>query len=379
VGFLSVLRPGIRPAELAAAVAGATPSTVAAPLPLPLASPWAPTNNLASVVWADIFGATVAPVTRAEAMAVPAMARARHIIAGTIARIPLRAYRGTSTDPLPDAAAPSWLTSTASVLSPWHRMLWTVDDLVFYGWSVWSRVNGADGRPYQMDRIAPDRWSVDSAGRVWVDNVLARTDQVVVIPGPHEGLLAFAQSSIRHAADLQRAAGRAAKHPAAYLALKQTGGDPLTDTQIDALTARWAQAREGENGGVAFLNQSIEAQEIGTFDRHLVLDGRNAAAVDIARHASLPADLLDASGEQSLTYANSRDNDRRGVDYGSGLYMGAISGALSQDAVVPHGTRVAFDLEQWLEGTVPGQAPDTQTAPTPPAPAAPAATGEDPA
>jgi hypothetical protein len=79
--------------------------------------------------------------------------------------------------------------------------------------------------------------------------------------------------------------------------------------------------------------------------------GRNLAAVDVARHASIPADLIDATiPESSLHYKTSRDNDRRFVDYGLGLHMGAISGRLTQDDVTPHGQRVAFDLEEWLAG-----------------------------
>jgi hypothetical protein len=40
--------------------------------------------------------------------------------------------------------------------------------------------------------------------------------------------------------------------------------------------------------------------------------------------------------------------------------MSCISARLSQDDVTPRGQRVAFDLEEWLEGAgaaVPGQAP----------------------
>ena len=376
MGILRDLRPGIRSTDLAAAVAGQL-GIERGPVPLQLASPWAPRHNLSSVVWADIFGTKLLPVTRAEAMSVPAMARARHIICG-FARIPLRGYRG----PDPMDAGPTWITSTTAVLSPWHRMLWTLDDLVFSGWSCWSRVNGTDGKPIQMDRLPMNRWEwgTDIEGRtvVLVDGQVAASGSIVLIPGPHEGLLSFAQSSVRHAADLQRAAGRAAKHPAAYLALKQTGGTPLpkssTDPNvmtIDLLMDSWAEAREGEHGGVGFLSENVDVKELGTFDKHLVLDGRNAAAVDIARLASLPADLLDAAGPASFTYSNSRDNDRRALDYGAGLYLSAISAALSQDAVMPHGQRVAFDLEQWLEGTVPGQAVETTPAqPAQPAPAA---------
>lgn len=345
--------------------------------PRGVASPWSNSDNLARVAWAELFPGMAAhlPLDRHQAMRVSAVARARHIIAGTIARIPLRGWRGDTV--LEGPAEPSWIESTSATMSPFHRMLWTVDDLLFYGWSCWSRQNGADGFPLQMDRIPMGQWAFDDAGRVMVDLLdgagfrYPPAGSVALIPGPHEGILSFAADDVRHARDLMRAAHTAARHPSAMLALKQTGGTPLERDERRQLVQDWADAREGLNGGVAFLNQSLDVQELGTFDAHLVVEGRNAAAVDIARHASIPADLIDASpAHADLTYQNSRDNDRRFVDYGVGLYMAAISGALSQDGLTPRGQRVAFDLESWLQGTVPGQPADTPAPTPPPAPAA---------
>jgi hypothetical protein len=77
VGVLARLRPGIAPADLTAAAALSDPYV----LPVALGSPWAPVSALEPVIVDDIFGSLPArPVTRAEAMRVPAVARARHII-----------------------------------------------------------------------------------------------------------------------------------------------------------------------------------------------------------------------------------------------------------------------------------------------------------
>lgn len=381
VGIFSALRPGLRAADLAAAAALPLPAAglpVTGP-PLQLGSPWADNSGLAAVLFSDIFGVDVPrPMTRAEAMAVPAAARARHIIATTVARTTMRAYRGDSTEPLAGAARPAWLERTDGVLSPFHTKLWTADDLVWFGWSCWSRVNGTDGYPLRTARLPMGSWSMDDQLRVKVDRndgrgmVYVPDDEVILIPGPHEGLLSFAQDAIRHGGDLQRAAGRAARNPAAHVVLQQESGTPLPQESADAnvmtipkLVAMWVKARRGENGGVAYSPPNIKPTEMGTFDRHLVLDGRNAAAVDIARAASLPADMVDATTEGSLVYQNRVDNDRRGLDYGIGAYMGAITARLSQGDVTPAGQRVAFDVEEWLDQTVPGQAP--QATPAPPA------------
>jgi hypothetical protein len=365
---LSIFRPGIRDADLSAAVGSPTPVDV------DLASPLAPVNNLArvldGVVFADVFGREVLPpITRAEAMAVPAVARARHIISGTVGAVPLRRYHRDGKTPLSDQG---WAAQTAGTVPVYHRHVWTADDLLFYGWSCWSRTNGADGKPLAMDRIPWGRWSVDEVGRVYVahpitgEHVLVDQSTVVLIPGPHEGILTAAASTIRHAADLQRAALSAAQHPAAYLVLRQTQGAPLlqssddpTVNTVDATLADWRKARAA-NGGVGFVPLGLEVSELGTFDKHLLTEGRNAAAVDVARICSLPADLLDASGPASLTYSNARDNDVRAIQYGVGFYLRAISAVLSMDAVTAHGQSARFDLEEWLEDPVPGAVPATR-------------------
>lgn len=385
MGFLAALRPGIGSADLTAAAA------LVAPPQAGIKSPWAPPAHLATVVWSDIFGKIApAPPTRAEAMRVPAVARSRHVICSTIARDPMHFYRDG--EPLD---GPSWLTSTAGSTSAFHRDTWTADDLLFYGWSLWRRVRNTagdgDGRvfPLEVARVPIEQWHLEPDtgrvliykpdGRGGVHLQPANHTEVILIPGPHEGLLVDGADSVRHAADLQRAAHKTAKHPSAYLGLKQTTGTPLKrrsadpeEVTVETVLADWRTARENpEGGGVAWLG-GVEPHEFGTFDAHLLTDGRNAAAVDVARHASIPADLIDATIEgASLQYTTSRDNDRRAIDYGIGFYMGAISARLSLDDVCPRGQRVAFELEEWLknETPAPGQ-PATSPAPehVPPTP-----------
>jgi hypothetical protein len=296
----------------------------------------------------------------------------------TIARIDLRDYRRGEEAPLGEAEQAAWISATDSALPAFHRMTWTADDLFFYGVSCWARVKNSQTDPFfplRMDRLPMGSWRIEAdTNRVLVpDGVggwrVARAGEVVLFFGPDEGILVHGEETIRHAADLQRAAGKAAKHPAPYLDLHQTGGDPLTDVQIRGLVEAWVAAREADNGGIAYSNASIEVRAVGTFSEHLVIEGRNTAAVDIARHSNLPAELLDATGTGgTLTYQTSRDNDRRTIDYGIGGLMSAISGRLSQNDVHPNGRRVAFDLEEWLRGTVPGQ-PAPQTPAPAPAPA----------
>lgn len=398
VGVLSALRPGIRPPDLAAALPmiGTGLPVSGLPVvgpPLQLGSPWQDTSHLAAIIWQDILGvdAPALPMSRADAMAIPAAARGRGVICSTLARTTMRAYPDTRSArpgqrPAPLPFQPPWLERNDGAMSFWHMKNMIGDDLVWYGWSCLSRQNGADGYPLRLDHLPMGSWTFDEQRRVKVDRGDGNgfqhvpSNSVVLIPGPHEGLLTYAQSTLQHGRDLQRAADRAAKHPSAHIVLEQTEGTPLPaeddpadpkKMSIRKLTGMWARARLGLTGGVAYTPPNIKARELGSFAAHLQAEGRNVNAVDIARMLMLPADLIDATTEGSFTYTNSRDNDRRGVDYGTGYYMGAISARLSMGDVTPGGQRVAFDVEEWLDGTVPGQdtQPPTQLAPVTPLPA----------
>lgn len=299
-------------------------------------------GQLTAIVWADLLGDEFAPVTRAAAMAIPAVARQRHLIAGSAARCPLVAMTGDTVD----ANQPSWLYRTDSPVSVYHRTLWTVDDLIFYGWSLWTRTRAA-GTTFPLDavRVPYERWSFDKTGNVLVDNEPVKADDVILIPGAHEGIVNFGGSAIRRAIDNANAASTAARNPSAYLELHYTGEEPLKDTEIDALIARWAKARRGENGGVSYTGRNVELKEHGTHESHLLIEGRNADAVDMSRLVSSPAAMADATNAgASLTYETTDGRNGEFIDYGVSLYTDPIAARLSLDDCVARGHRVAFDF-----------------------------------
>lgn len=337
---------GIRSAlKLQAAAAGNV-------IPLPvvqIASPWVPyPSHLETLVWADVFGAD-ALLTRDTAIKVPAVARARHLICPTIASFPLRTFRG---DELVQQQ-PSWLTA-AGAMSPWHRMLWTVDDLLFHGWSLWACDRGADGQILRAARLAWDQWqfSPDWQGielRTGDDQWRsANSREVILIPGPHEGILQFGGDAIRQANDLNKRAAQAADQPQAQIELHYTGDAELTQPQIDQLIENYARARRGENGGVGFTNKWTELKEHGAAAEHLLTQGRNLAAVEVARTVGIPASMLDAvTASAGLEYNTGETRNAQFIDYGLNAYMAAVCARLSMDDVVPHGQSVRMDTAEW--------------------------------
>lgn len=328
MGFMSTIRDAL---ALPAMAAGGNHS-------VPMESMWASPNHLISVTPPD----RPLSVNRRVAMGVPAVSRARRLIVGSVARCPLEARTGGERA----ENQPLWMTRTDGVQSPTFRMTWTVDDLLFYGWSLWGLERDYAGAVIRADRIPFELWGVDGQGNVTVDQAIVDPAEVCLIPGPDEGLLTTSSPAIRHAVRLQRLAERSADTPAAQIDLHQTGGTPLSKPQIKELVQSWVDARRGENGGVAYTSETIDAREMGKTDPALLIEGRNAAALDIARAVGVPASMIDAApaGTGNVTYRNAEARNAELVDYCLAPFMAAIAARLGQDDMVPRGWATAFDL-----------------------------------
>lgn len=349
---------------------------VAAP-PVGLASPFSPggvSAGLEAVVWADVIGTEHLPLTRAEAMKVPAVARARSLIVTTVAACDLT-FRG----PEGDLEPPLWAVRTDGPQSPYHRMLATADDLLFYGWSAWAVDRNTRGEVIRAAHLRRADWSVDDAGRVLIGEKLVRQDSIALFEGTHEGVLTFGQPAITHARSLTRAASTAAENPAAYLELHQVSGTPMTDEQIDRLIERWSAARRGKNGGVAYTNASVELKEHGAFSEHLLIEGRNAAAADVARVMGVPATTIDATlAGSSLSYTNTASRMAELVTFGVAPLMAAIVARLGMDDLSPRGTAVDFDTAALMDSPVMRIAVPDDAGPQPRPPATRVRTDPDP-
>lgn len=348
------------------------------PSTFPISSPWSE-NNLQRIVFEDVFGADIPCNTRAAAMKLPALARGRNLITSTISRFPLVQLGVGETVPLrpdldtlptlPEKQAaldayreasrafalkqPTWLYRSADGTSPQLRNAWTVDDLIWYGWSCWWRTNQSatsGGFPQDVGRIPFGDWSINDDAQVEVNGVPQRSDQVILIPGLHEGILSFGSQTIADARSLYKIVRDRVVNPSPQLNLHQTEGADLTDTEIDALVDRWALARQGDRGGVGFTSKHIELQELGAAaDSQLMIEARNAASLDLARMIGVSANRLDAtSAKASLNYETSTGRNQEFVDFDIALYMTPITARLSMDDVSPQGQRAEFDLTDFL-------------------------------
>jgi hypothetical protein len=313
--------------------------------PTAIRSPWS-TGDLSQIVWADLFGDESAfPLSRAAAIQVPAVARARHLLVGTIARLPLRAVRiDEPVDP-----QPLWITRTDGSMSPWHRMAWTVDDCLFSGWSLWACERDKRKAIQRVERVPAELWTWGAPGdsdaaAVLVDGQEVDADTVLLIPGPHEGILTSARKTILGARLQELMWQRRVAAPIPAMEIHQTSEDELTPDEIDVLIDAWVSARTDPDGAVAYTPFNIELKEHGTATTDLLIEARNAVALDIASHTGLPAQALNASlSTASLTYSTA-ETAQGEVNTAAALYANPIAARLGMDDVVPRGQRCAFDL-----------------------------------
>lgn len=307
-----------------------------------IASPWA-TGELTQVVWRDILGDEKRPATRAEAMSIPALARARHLLVTDAARCPLEVYDGDTKVAVQKPG--SWLQRTSLPTSPQHRMVWTVDDLIFYGWSLWIVQRDTDGQIIDGARCPVEWWKFSQSGGVEISGEPVEPSAVLLIPGFHEGVINSHPRTIRAARELETQWAERAANPIPALELHQTTTDTLSSTEQTELVANWKAALADNGGAVAYTPSSIKLESHGDAGNDLLIEGRNAAAIDAARIVGVPAAMIDASNVNStLTYETLQGRSLEYVDRSLSLYLGPIEARLSLDDVTPAGTLIRANL-----------------------------------
>lgn len=320
------------------------------PSSAPIASPWSSPGDLARVIAEDVFGVDDPPIqSRTAAMRIPAVARGRNLICTAIARLPVEVHDRAGRL----AEQPTWTYRTDDGTTPQHKINWTVDDLIFHGWSLWTKVNDARGFPLTTSRVNYDRWRLDEdTNRILIDEQPADPGTLILIPGLHEGILNFGRDTLRDARNLYDIVRERLDTPIPNLDLHQTGGQPLTKEQRDDLIDVWTAARRKRRGGVGFTSEHIEAREMGKGDAELMIEARNAASLDLARLIGVSAGLIDATvPKASLNYETTSGRNWEFIDRDAYLYILPIVARLSLDDVCPRGQRAVFNVDEFTTPT----------------------------
>jgi HK97 family phage portal protein len=311
--------------------------------------------QIADSVYNILGGST--NTTRALAMSVPSVARARNIICGTIGSLPLTTFNRITGD---------YVDPHRVINQPDPRVAgfviycWLAEDIWLYGagygqvLEMYSATDG--GRVRAWTRVSPDRVTVDTdflnttINGYKVDGKsvpMQGVGSIIRFDGPDEGLLHRAGKTIAAAVYLENAAVNYAKEPAPTMVLKSNGTN-LTAERISSLLTAWKSARQSRS--TAFLNADVDLKEFGFDPKSLQLaEGRQYVALELSRACGIPAYFLSAE-TTSMTYTNAVNERRSLVDFSLRPILKAIEERLSLPDFVPNPVMVRFDLDDFLRG-----------------------------
>jgi hypothetical protein len=298
---------------------------------------------------------------RNRAMSVPTVSRARDLMASVIGCMSLKMYNeiwnGNEMEKLPIAPR-TWLRKIDPTLPNNFILSWTFDDLFFYGrafWYITSRT--ADGYPASYTRLpAAMVQTLDQSGPVW----FAPSKQIIFQGGnldpndvvqflsPIQGIVYQSTQSVSTALQLEASRYRNSSSQIPAGVLRQVGGEPLSAQELADLAAAFNVARATNQ--TAALNEFVTYTETATSpDKMLLIDSAEFQAMEMARLCNIPPYLAGVS-VGSYSYQSSAEARMDLWTFGVRAYADCIAGTLSGNNVLPNGTYVEFDVEQYLSG-----------------------------
>lgn len=301
-----------------------------------------------------------AGVMRNRAMSVPAISRSRDLMASVLASMKLKMYTEVWNDtegemeevPL---APRSWLRQLDPEMPNNFLWPWVFDDLFFFGRSmlyITSRTK--DGYMASATRLPqgsittpdanPPVWFGKSK-EIFFNGGAIDPKDVVQIFSPTQGMLYMSETTIATSLKLEEARLRNSSSAIPAGVLKQTGGEPLSGSELAALAESFNQARATNQ--TAALNEFLTYTETtATPDKMLLIDAAEYQSKEIANLCNVPPYLLGIS-TGSYAYTNSAGAKSDLWTFGLSMYAEAIVAALSQQ--LPRGTYVCWDTDDFLE------------------------------
>jgi len=298
---------------------------------------------------------------RNRAMQVPAISRARDLHASVISAMPLKMYKERWNEAeaemeYTDIAPRSWLRRPDPQIPYETLMAWTFDDLFFFGrafWYVLSRTS--DGMPASFTRLPTGSiTTTDQDGPVWYapskevyfQGGMLDPANLVQFISPIQGAIYSSEQAIATALKIEDARYRNANTAIPSGVLKQTGGEPLSAQELADLAAAFNAARQTNQ--TAALNEFLTYEATtATPDKMLLIESAQFSALQMAQICNLPPYLLGIP-TGSYAYTNSRESRWDLWLYGTKTYAECIASTLSGNNVLPVGTYVEFDTDEYL-------------------------------
>jgi hypothetical protein len=310
----------------------------------------------------DNFYAFTQGNNRQRAMAVPAITRARDLLASVIGCTPLKMYNemwnGEEMEEI-EIAPRAWTRQLDPSLPNSTLFSWLFDDLFFTQRAfLYVTERSSDGYPKAFQRMPSAMvLTQDQAGPVFFapskqimfSGLPVDHRDVVQFISPIQGLLYTSPNAILTALKLEQARLRNSSSLLPTGVLRQVAGEPLSEQELQQLGQSFEAARL--NNSVAVLNEFVTYTETNSdASKQMLVAASEYQALEIARLANCPPYLLGvATG--SYSYQNSTQARQDLYMFGAKLYMDCISETLSMGNVLPRGTYVKFDIDDYLSET----------------------------
>jgi hypothetical protein len=293
-------------------------------------------------------------------MTLPVIVRGRDLICNTISGMKLEMYRdmwnGEEMEGI-SLAPRAWLSRIDASVPNQMILSWTTDDLIFEGrafWMIESRT--ADGYPASFTRLpAAMVQTLDQQGEVFFgpskqvvfNGITLDPRDLVQFISPMQSLNSTGARAVEIALRVEESRLRASQSvlPSGYL--KQTGGEPLSAQELSDLAAQFNLARTSGNNTAA-LNEFLEyVPTQATPDKMLMIESADYSARDLGRILGVPSYLLSVS-IGAYSYQSSQQSRIDLWTYACKALADCITETLSSDNVLPHGTYVCFDTDDFL-------------------------------
>jgi HK97 family phage portal protein len=292
-----------------------------------------------------LYNAIIPRVSRHDAMTVPSVARARNLICGTVASIPLEYYKKSTGEVI---APPRWISQLSKNQPSFVTLSWIVDSLLFYGVSylLVTERYAEDGRPSAFEWVANTRvtFTTDIYGlhvtQYYVDATAIDMNDIVTIQGFDEGVLDRASRTIQAAIDVERAAATNSANPQPAGFLKNSGAD-LPANEVQGLIAAWKRARQ--NNSTAYLTSTLDYNPVSFSPKDMLYnEAIQNLSTQVARAMNVPAYYLSADQNTTMTYANVQDERKQFYALSIEPYIQAIQSRFSMDDLSTSGHEVKF-------------------------------------
>ena len=238
---------------------------------------------------------------------------------------------------------------------PSHDRGEAVDSLIFYGQAFWkvTEVYADDLRPARFEWVANTR--VNAQTNALGTEILYYTvdgekvpmvgvGSLVTFQGLTQGILQTSGRTIQAALDIEKAAAVAAATPMATGYIKNTGAD-MPESSIQALLAAWKTARQ--NKSTAYLTSTLSYETVGFSPKDMMYnEASQYLATQIARAMNVPAYMISADMNNSMTYQNIIDGRKEFVAYSLQPYICAIEDRLSMNDITANGNIVRFNIDE---------------------------------